>query len=57
LAGAFARNALLGKGQLQAMFGGNYQFRTNASFDFGVIAGKYDASPQYGIQVGMSIDF
>jgi hypothetical protein len=57
LAGAFARNALLGKGQLQAMFGGNYQFRTNASFDFGVIAGKYDASPRYGIQVGMSIDF
>lgn len=57
LAGAFARNAQLGKGQLRAMFGGNYQLRTNASFDFGVVAGKYDGSPRFGIQLGMSIDF
>lgn len=57
LAGAFARNALLGKGQLQTMFGGNYQFHSNASFDFGVIAGKYDGSPRAGIIVGVSIDF
>ena len=57
LAGAFARNAQLGKGQLQAMFGGNYQFRTNASFDFGLIAGKYDGSPRAGVQLGVSIDF
>ena len=57
LAGAFARNAQLGKGQLQTMFGGNYQLHTNASFDFGLVAGKYDGSPRFGIQVGMSIDF
>ena len=57
LAGAFARNAQLGKGQLQVMFGGNYQVRTNASFDFGLIAGKYDGSPRAGIQLGVSIDF
>lgn len=57
LAGAFARNAQLGKGQLQAMFGGNYQFRTNVSFDFGLVAGKYDGSPRAGIQLGLSIDF
>ncbi|HKO59841.1 MAG TPA: transporter [Pyrinomonadaceae bacterium] len=57
LAGAFARNTLLGKGQLQAMFGGNYQVRPNASFDFGVVAGKYVGSPRFGIQVGISIDF
>lgn len=57
LAGAFARNAQLGKGQLQVMFGGNYQLRTNASFDFGLIAGKYDGSPRAGIQLGVSIDF
>jgi len=57
LAGAFARNAQLGKGQLQGMFGGNYQFRSNAGFDFGFVAGKYDASPRVGIQLGVSIDF
>ena len=57
LAGAFARNEQLGKGQLQVMFGGNYQVRTNASFDFGLIAGKYDGSPRAGIQLGVSIDF
>ena len=57
LAGAFARNAQLGKGQLQAMFGGNYQVRTNASFDFGLVAGKYDGSPRAGIQLGVSVDF
>ena len=57
LAGAFARNALLGKGQLQAMFGGNYQLHPKASFDFGMVAGKYDGSPRLGIQVGVSVDF
>ena len=57
LAGAFAGNAQLGKGQLQTMFGGNYQFRSNASFDFGLVAGKYDGSPRFGVQVGISIDF
>src|SRR5687768_5500158 len=57
LAGAFARNALLGKGQLQTMFGGNYQLWRNASFDFGVVAGKYDGSPRAGIQLGVSVDF
>jgi hypothetical protein len=57
LAGAFGGNAHLGKGQLQGMFGGNYQLRPDASFDFGVVAGKFDGSPRAGIQLGMSIDF
>ena len=57
LAGAFARNAQLGKGQLQGMFGGNYQLLSNTSFDFGVIAGKYVGSPRAGVQVGISVDF
>jgi outer membrane putative beta-barrel porin/alpha-amylase len=57
LTGGFAKNFHLGKGQLQAMVGGNYQFRNNASFDFGVVGGKYVASPRVGIQVGISIDF
>ena len=57
LAGAFTGNAQLGKGQLQGMFGGNYQLRPNTSFDFGFVAGKYDGSPRAGIQIGISIDF
>lgn len=57
LAGALAKDLQLGKGQLQAMVGGNYQFRNNASFDFGVVGGKYVASPRMGIQLGISLDF
>ncbi len=57
LVGATSRNLELSKGQMQGQLGGNYQFRRNASFDFGVIAGKYAASPRVGMQVGLSIDF
>ena len=55
--GALTKNLQLGKGQLQSLLGGNYQFRKNASFDFGIVAGKYAASPRAGIQLGLSIDF
>jgi hypothetical protein len=57
LTGAVENNFQLGKGQLQTLVGGNYQFRRNASFDFGIIGGKYAASPRAGIQLGVSIDF
>jgi hypothetical protein len=57
LTGALAKDLLLGKGQLQTMVGGNYQFRDNASFDFGILGGKYVASPRVGIQLGISVDF
>jgi hypothetical protein len=57
LTGALAKNLQLGKGQLQTMFGGNYQFKQNMSFDFGVLAGKYVASPRAGVQLGLSVDF
>ena len=56
LTGALARNQGLGKGQLQTLFGGNYQLRNNLSLDFGVVGGKYAASPRAGIQLGISID-
>jgi hypothetical protein len=57
LTGALTKNLQLGKGQLQTLVGGNYLFRRNMSFDFGVVAGKYAASPRAGIQVGLSVDF
>ena len=56
LTGALARNQGLGKGQLQTLFGGNYQLRNNLSLDFGVVGGTYAASPRAGIQLGISID-
>jgi len=57
LAGAMTSNFDLGKGQLQTLFGGNYQVRENVSFDFGILGGKYAASPRAGVQLGVSIDF
>lgn len=57
LTGAMSKQSELGKGHLQTLLGGNYQFRSNASFDFGVIAGKFAGSPRAGVQLGVSIDF
>jgi hypothetical protein len=57
LTGALTKNLQLGKGQLQTLLGGNYQFKRNMSFDFGIVAGKYAASPRAGVQLGLSVDF
>lgn len=57
LTGAFTRQLSLGKGQLQSMVGGNYLLHKNLSFDFGLIVGKYDASPRAGVQMGLSVDW
>ena len=57
LTGAMTKQFELGKGHLQTLLGGNYQFKSNATFDFGIVAGKYVASPRVGVQLGVSIDF
>lgn len=57
LTGAMTKDFQLGKGQLQTLFGGNYQFHEKVSFDFGVVGGKYAASPRAGVQLGISVDF
>lgn len=57
LTGAMTRDFQLGKGQLLTLLGGNYQFKNNVSFDFGILAGKYSASPRAGVQLGISVDF
>lgn len=56
LTGAVASNLNLSAGQLQTQIGGNYQLTEKMSFDFGVIAGKFN-SPRVGLQMGVSIDF
>ena len=55
--GALTKNLQLGKGQLQTLLGGNYQFMKNVSFDFGLVFGKYAASPRAGVQLGISADW
>ena len=57
LAGAMSKDLVLAKRQLQTLIGGNYQISQNASFDFGVLGGKYAASPRVGVQLGFSVDF
>jgi hypothetical protein len=55
--GALSKNFQLGKGQLQTLIGGNYAVNKKMTFDFGVVAGKYAASPRSGVQLGVSIDW
>lgn len=55
--GAFARNAGLGKRQLQAQAGGNFLLREGLTLDFGVVGGRFAASPRLGAQLGLSYDF
>ena len=57
LTGAIAKDLQLGKGQLQALAGGNYQLIQKLSLDFAVLSGKYTASPRVGVQLGVSVDF
>jgi hypothetical protein len=57
LTGASTGNFDLGAALLQTTIGGNYQFRKNATIDFGVVAGKHAAAPRIGALVGISIDF
>lgn len=47
----------LAKGQLQFLTGGHYKIRKEFSLDFGVLGGKYVASPRVGVQLGFSVDF
>jgi len=55
--GGYTDNDNLGRSQLQIMVGGQFQIRQGLSFDFGVLGGKYVASPRVGGQVGFSVDF
>ena len=57
LYGGYAENDHLGKSQLQAMVGGQYALRSGLSFCFGLLGGKYVASPQIGGQIGFAMDF
>ncbi len=55
--GGYADNGSLGRSQLQAMAGGQYTIRKGMTFCFGLLGGKYVASPRIGGQIGVSMDF
>ncbi len=57
LYGGYADNGNLGRSQFQAMGGGQYALRNGLSFCFGLLGGKYVASPRIGGQIGVAVDF
>ena len=55
--GGLSSNDVLGRSQLQFLAGGQYAIRNGLAVTFGVLGGKYIASPRIGSQVGFSMDF
>jgi hypothetical protein len=55
--GGVADTSGLGKTQLQGLIGGEYEIRNGFSVTFGLLGGKYEASPRVGGQIGFSMDF
>jgi len=55
--GGFASDPTLGRSQLQAMIGGQYKLREGLGLAFGLLGGRYIASPRLGVQIGFSVDF
>jgi hypothetical protein len=47
----------LGRTQLQGMAGGSLTLHSGLALTFGLIIGKYEASPRIGGQIGLSMDF
>lgn len=54
--GAVTSNLSLQRGQLQGMVGANYTVRDGTMLDFGILGGRFAASPVIGFQIGVSID-
>jgi hypothetical protein len=55
--GAYTNTGSLGRSQLQAMAGGQFAIRDGVAFCFGLLGGKYVASPRIGGQIGFAVDF
>jgi len=55
--GGYTDSRGLARSQFQGMLGGQYQLRNGMTFDFGILGGKYIASPRFGAQIGFSLDF
>lgn len=57
LYGGFTTNSSLGKSQVQILAGGLYNLRNGLSLSFGLVGGRYVASPRIGGQIGFAVDF
>jgi len=57
ITGAVTSSLKLTKGQLQTLMGGNYALSKKMTFDFGIVVGRFAASPRAGLQLGISLDF
>ena len=57
LFGAVSSNFDLSRGQLQGQLGGSYLLRDDFAFTFGVLGGRFAASPKVGLHLGFAYDF
>ncbi len=57
LFGGVTNNFNLSRGQLVAQIGGSYALRDDFAFTFGVLGGRFPASPRAGFHVGFAYDF
>ena len=55
--GGIADTSGLGHDQLQFLAGGQYALTSRLSLAFGLLGGRYEASPHVGGQFGLAIDF
>jgi len=55
--GGVADTSGLGRDQLQGLAGGSYELRDGLSVTFGILGGRYEASPRIGGQMGFEVDF
>lgn len=55
--GGVTNDFRLSRGQLEAQIGGSYSVRDNFAFTFGLLGGRFPASPRVGFQLGCTYDF
>lgn len=55
--GGFTNNPGLSRSQFQILAGGMYALRNGLTLNFGLLGGKFIASPRIGVQIGFSVDF
>jgi len=57
LFGAVTNSFILDRGQLTTQLGGDYALTRKLTLSFGLLAGRFAASPRVGAQVGFAYDF
>jgi hypothetical protein len=55
--GGVTNNFNLSRGQLEGQIGGSYAVGENFALTFGVLGGRFPASPRAGIHIGFAYDF